>query len=216
MIYVINSWGVNIVSIGAAFDYAALGATHHSYDDIAILRAQPTMQIVYPGNPQEFDALFKQSYNNGFPTYYRLSEHNHAIPTTPIFGEIELLKEGKDVTLIVTGPQLQNAYDASKEVEKDGILCDLIYVTTIKPISEKSQKIIQDSLKKTSKLITVEEHSIVGGLADAIRLIAENIPFVAKRIGIQDKFLTNYGTYEEHCKANGLTSEGIIKIIHEI
>jgi transketolase len=207
--------GVNIVSIGAAFDYAALGSTHHCYDDIAILRAQPDMQVVYPGTSHEFDALFKQSYNNGFPTYFRLSEHEHKIPTKAVFGEAEQLKKGEHLTVVVTGPQLQNAYEAVEEVGNNGITCDLIYLTTIKPISTASQKMIQESLRKTGKLLTIEEHSIIGGIADAVGLVANNVPFVGKRVGIQDKFLTNYGTYEEHCKMNGLTREGIIDAIHE-
>lgn len=208
--------GVNIVSIGAAFDYAALGCTHHCYDDFAILRAQPGMQVIYPGASHEFDALFKQTYNNGLPTYFRLSEHEHKIQTNPVFGEAEKLREGGHVTLAVAGPQLQNAYDAAEELAKEGIACDLIYLTTLKPISEKSQAIIAESLKKTGKLVTVEEHSVIGGLADAVALAARDVPFVGKRVGIQDKFLVNYGTYEEHCKANGLTREGIIEAIHEI
>jgi transketolase len=207
--------GVNIVSIGAAFDYAALGSTHHCYDDIAILRAQPNMQVIYPGASHEFDALFKQTYNNGSPTYFRLSEHEHKIPTKAIFGEAERLKEGSSLTVVVAGPQLQNAYEAIEMAEKEKISCDLIYITTIKPISVISQAMIRDSLKKTGKLLTIEEHSVVGGLADAVSLVAINVPFVGTRIGIQDVFLTNYGTYEEHCVANGLTKEGILKAIHE-
>lgn len=207
--------GVNIVSIGAAFDYAALGSTHHCYDDIAILRAQPDMQVVYPGASHEFDALFKQSYNNGSPTYFRLSEHEHKIETHPVFGEAEQLREGKHLTLAVAGPQLQNAYEAAEEAAKKGISCDIIYLTTIKPISEKSQTMLRKSLKKTGKLLTVEEHSVVGGIADAIALAAGNVPYVTTRVGIQDKFLTNYGTYEQHCQAIGLTREGILEKIHE-
>jgi transketolase len=208
--------GVNLVSIGAAFDYAALGCTHHCYDDFAILRAQPNMQVVYPGASHEFDALFKQAYNNGSPTYFRLSEHEHKIATSPVFGEAEKIKEGEHITIIVAGPQLQNAFEAVEEVAHEGVSCDLIYLTTIKPISEKSKEMIRASLKKTGKLITIEEHSIIGGVADAISLVAKDVPFVSRRIGIQDVFLTHYGTYEEHCQAIGLTKQGVINIIHEI
>lgn len=208
--------GVNLVSIGAAFDYAALGCTHHCYDDFAILRAQPRMQVVYPGSSHEFDALFKQTYNNGMPTYFRLSEHEHRIATNPIFGEAEKLREGSHVTLAVAGPQLQNVYDAVEALEKEGIFCDLIYFTTLKPISERSSALLVESLKKTGKLVTVEEHSVIGGLADALGLALRDVPFRELRVGIQDKFLVNYGTYEEHCNANGLTRDGIIQAIHEI
>lgn len=119
--------GVNLVSCGAAFDYAALGCTHHCYDDVAILRAQPNMQVIVPGSSQEFDALFKETYANGSPTYFRLSEHEHVIATSPKFGEIEKMKDGAKITVAVTGPQLKNAMEATTEMAAKGITCDLLY-----------------------------------------------------------------------------------------
>lgn len=205
--------GVNIVSIGAAFDYAALGCTHHCYDDVAILRAQPNMQVIVPGAAHEFDALFKETYANGMPTYFRLSEHEHKIPTKPRFGEVERLREGNDVTLVVTGPQLQNAYDAAEALP---LSVDLLYAPTIKPISEASQALIRASIKKTKRLVTVEEHTVVGGLGDAIAHIAADEHFVHRRVGIQDTFLTNYGDYHDHCRATGLTKEGIMDAVQQI
>lgn len=208
--------GVNIVTVGAAFDYAALGCTHHCYDDIAILRAQPDMQIIYPGAAHEFDTLFRETWNNGSPTYFRLSEHKHTIQTSPKFGEVEKLREGNSVTLVVAGPQLQNAYEATEEAAKSGVGCDLIYFTTIKPISERSRSMIRASLEKTGKLVTVEEHSVVGGIADEIHLVVKDVAFAERRLGVEDKFLINYGTYDEHCRANNLTREGIFAALNEI
>jgi transketolase len=207
--------GVNIITVGAAFDYAALGCTHHCYDDIAIMRAQPNMQIVYPGAPYEFDILFKETYANGMPTYFRLSEHKHSVATSPKFGELEKLHEGKDITIIVAGPQLGNALAAAEKADAKGIGCELIYLTTIKPLSQEAKNIIRNSLKKTGYLITIEEHSIVGGIADEMRIIASDLLYKEIRMGVPDTFLTNYGTYEEHCNALGLTEEGILATIHE-
>ncbi len=207
--------GVNIVSIGSAFDYAALGCTHHCYDDIAILRALPGMQIVYPAAPHEFDTLFKETYANGMPTYFRLPEHVHEIPTHPRFGEVEMLHKGGDVTVAVSGPQLQNAFEAVKEIENT-YSCDLIYCTTIKPLSEKARQTLRESVKKTGRLVTVEEHSVIGGIGDEIARVCDNIRFVHERMGIHDRFLTNYGTYAEHCRDNDLTKEGVIHSVHEI
>lgn len=207
--------GVNIISVGSAFDYASLGCTHHCYDDIAILRALFNIQIVYPASPREFDVLFKETYANGSPTYFRLPAKTHNLETRPRFSEVEKLHEGNYATIIAVGPQIQNAYDAVVESAKKGMFCDLIYLTTIRPISSASQEIIRKSVGKTGKLITVEEHSIFGGIADEISLICKDASFRHRRLGI-DKFLTNYGTYEEHCRANNLTKEGIIKTLNEI
>ncbi len=208
--------GVKIVSVGSAFDYASLGCTHHCYDDLAILRALPHMQIIYPASPQEFDVLFKETFRNGEPTYFRLPAKTHGLETHPRFGEAEKLKSGEDVTIIAIGPQVANAYEAAGTLSGMGITCDLIYLSTIKPISAASQEMIRESLNRTGALITVEEHSIIGGVADAIAAIGQGIKYEERRLGIRDKFLTNYGTYEEHCEANGLTKNGIIKTVHEI
>ena len=208
--------GVNIVSVGSAFDYASLGCTHHSYDDIAILRALPNMQIIYPSAPHELDTLFKETYSNGHPTYFRLPAKSHNLKTDPKFGEVETIINGKDVTLVVAGPQLENAYNAVSELKKKGVECDLIYLTTIKPISENSIGTLIRSLEKTKKLITIEEHSVIGGIGDEASRVCGQVPFRHIRLGIQDRFLVNYGSYEEHCKANNLTKEGIMKAIYEI
>jgi transketolase len=208
--------GVNIVSVGSAFDYASLGCTHHCYDDIAILRTLPNMQIIYPSAPHEFDALFRETYANGKPKYFRLPAKTHTLPTKPKFGEVERLYSGEDATIIAVGPQIQNAYDAAAELSKEGVSCDVLHLTTIKPISAASQKIIADSIGKSGRLVTIEEHTILGGVADEVAYIAKDIEFRHRRLGIEDKFLTNYGTYEEHCIANGLTKEGVIKAVHEL
>ena len=208
--------GVNIVSVGSAFDYASLGCTHHCYDDIAILRTLPNMQIIYPSAPHEFDALFSESYANGKPKYFRLPAKTHNLPTKPKFGEVEKLYNGEGATIIAVGPQIQNAYDAAVELAREGILCDVLYLTTIKPISDASQKIIIKSIIRSGRVVTIEEHSVLGGIADEIAHIARDVGFRHRRIGIEDKFLINYGTYEEHCIANSLTKEGIIKAIHEL
>jgi len=208
--------GVNIISVGSAFDYASLGSTHHSYGDIAILRSLPNMQIIYPAAPHEFDLLFRETYRNGQPTYFRLPAAKHNLKTTPKFGEAEKMRDGSDVTIVATGPQLQNAWDAAGELFKEGIGVEIIYLSTIKPISINSQKMIKQSLIKTGRLITIEEHSVIGGAGDEVVIVAGNVKFEHIRMGIRDKFLTNYGSYSEHCAANGLTREGVIDKIRAI
>lgn len=208
--------GVNIVSVGSAFDYASLGCTHHCYDDIAILRTLPTMQIIYPAAPHEFDILFRETYNNKYPTYFRLPQKTHNLKTNPKFGEAELLLEGDDITVIAIGPQIQNAYDAALELSFKGVYCDVFYVSTIKPILEGSREMIRKSVLKTGKLLTVEEHSTRGGIGDEVSLLCGDIRFFHKRMGIDDRFLVNYGNYDEHCLANKLTKGGIMASIYEI
>lgn len=208
--------GVSIISVGSAFDYASLGCTHHCYEDIGCLRLLPNMQIIYPGSPKEFDTLFKQTYSNGHPKYFRLPATSHKLDTHPKFGEIEILAKGNDVTIVVTGPQVTNAVDAAFELRSKGISCEVLYVTTIKPISKRAKKSIISSVSKTKKVLIIEEHSINGGLADEISYICRDIFFIQERMGVKDVFLENYGSYEDHCKKLGLTKTGIIKKIYEL
>jgi len=208
--------GVNIVSVGSAFDYASLGCTHHCYDDIAILRALPNMQIIYPSAPHEFDALFRESYANGKPKYFRLPAQAHGLKTRPKFGEVERLRAGSDATIVAAGPQIQSAWDAAADLAEEGVSCDVLHLTTIKPISAASQELIALSAAKSGRVVSVEEHTVLGGIADEVARIAKDVRFRHRRLGIQDKFLLNYGTYEEHCAANGLSKRGVIGAVHEL
>ena len=174
------------------------------------------MQVIYPGAPHEFDALFKETYRNGSPTYFRLSVATHSVPTRPKFGEAELLRLGDGVTVIAAGPQLQNAWEAAEELAGEGIRVEIIYLATLKPILDNAKKLIRESLSRTKKLVTVEEHSIIGGLGDAIALAAGEVRFRHLRLGIADKFLINYGSYAEHCEVNGLTKNCVMSAVQQI
>ena len=197
--------GANIVSVGSAFDYAALGCTHHCYEDFAILRPMPNMQIVYPSSEVEFDALFKQTYNNGYPTYFRLPATKHGVQFSSNqieFGKGIRIKEGNTLTIIVTGPQLKNAIVASQTLDTE-----IIYIHTIKPLDT---ELIRQSARKTGKVLTIEEHNVIGGLGDEVSRAIEDIGSITQvRMGIEDKFLTEYGSYEQHCSSLGLDVKGI-------
>ena len=197
--------GANIVSVGSAFDYPASGCSHHCYEDFAVLRPLPGMEIVFPASEIEFEALFKQTYDNGHATYFRLPASKHGIK----FNEDQLclgkgikIKEGNSLTVVVTGPELKNAIAATEMLDME-----IIYIHTIKPLDT---ELIRQSVAKTGKILTIEEHNIIGGLGDAVAMAIGDIGNVVQsRLGIEDKFLTNYGSYEEHCEALGLDTGGI-------
>src|SRR3989338_7811842 len=100
--------GGNFVNVGASYDYAALGAPHHCPADIGILKNVPGMEIVVPGTADEFDALFRQSYGDGHPTYFRLSERGNTENRKVTFGKATVIKKGKKATAIAVGPILKN------------------------------------------------------------------------------------------------------------
>jgi len=101
----------NFISVGASYDYAALGPTHHCPGDIMILSSIPNMQIIMPGCSYEFDKLLKEAYNNGSPTYYRLSEYEHAQKIDVNLGKANVIKRGKDATIVCFGNLLDNYND---------------------------------------------------------------------------------------------------------
>ncbi len=197
--------GASIISVGSAFDYASLGCTHHCYEDFAILKPLSGMQIVYPTSELEFDELFKQTYNNCNPTYFRLPAVKHGVQFDSIqikVGEGIKIKEGKSLSIIVTGPQLKDVITVAKLMD-----AEIIYIHTIKPLDI---ELIRQSAIKTGKVLTIEEHNIIGGLGDEVSRALEGLENVRQfRLGIEDKFLTNYGSYEQHCSALGLDAPGI-------
>jgi transketolase len=204
--------GVNIISVGSAFDYGALGCTHHCYNDFALMKTIEGMQVIYPASCKEFNLLFKQTYNNGKPTYFRLPESQHEVDFNEediIFGKGMVVKEGKDITIVALGPQLRTALNAVSSLELEGIDPEIIYIHTIKPLDE---ELIIKSINKTKRCLVIEEHSKYGGVFDDILRSSKdlmNIKYSVLNIG--DKFVREYGTYDQHCQRLGLSVDGIVK-----
>jgi len=200
---------VTIVSVGSSFDYAHLGCTHHCYEDVAILRALPNIQIFVPGTSKEFDSLLNSTWDNGFPKYFKLSnkEHSYSIDVKPFEHNIIQYGNSKKIA-IVNGHLLDEVMSA---VSKDDTV---IYLSSLSNITEESSKQISD-LIKNKKVFIFEENSQIGGLGDLIFEISSqnNISIDAKKIGIPNKFLTNYGKPEEHRKHIGLTKENFTQIM---
>ncbi|HIH17793.1 MAG TPA: hypothetical protein HA282_03495 [Nanoarchaeota archaeon] len=209
--------GGNIVSVGSAFDYSGLGCTHHTYSDIAILRSLPNTEVVYPSSPKELEVLFKQSFDNGKLTYFRLPERKHTqqIDESIIkFGRGVVIKDGIDITIVVSGPQVDNAAKASATLKKDGIDAEIIYIHTIKPMDK---ELIIESARKTGKVLTVEEASIRGGLGDEVSMVLGELGNIEMyRMGVGDKFITDYGKYDDLCRSSGLNEEEIANKIRSI
>ena len=205
------------MSVGSAFDYAGLGCTHHTYSDIAILRSLPNTEIVYPASPKEFELLFKQRYDNGKLTYFRLPEKKHtlALEESQInFGKGILIKEGEDISVITTGPQVDNVVNASEILMARGINVEIIYIHTIKPLDG---ELIINSALKTKRILIVEEASVRGGLGDEVSMAVGHLQGISTyRMGIGDNFITDYGTYDEICKKIGLDRDGIANKVEEI
>ncbi len=206
--------GVNIITVGSAFDYSTLGCTHHCYVDFALLKPLPDTQIFFPASPVELSTLFRQTYNNNKVSYFRVPKISHDF----VFSQDELIvgkgikvKQGQDVTIIVTGPQLKTALDATEQLKKQGVDAEIIYIHTIKPFDH---ELVIESIKATKKVIVIEEHSMYGGLGDEVVRYAKDINGVKYSfIAISDVFIREYGSYAELCEVLGFTAANIIKKI---
>lgn len=177
----------NFITVGSSYDYAALGPTHHCPGDVGQLSTIPTMEIVLPGTSEEFDKLFKESYNDGNPTYFRLSEYENKTSQDVKFGKANLIKKGNKALIVCVGNMLQNTIEATEDLD-----VSILYYTTLSPFDYES--LIENF---NEKIIVIEPY-YEGGLNYKINKALENKKYSLRNIGVPHKFLTNYGTKYEH------------------
>jgi transketolase len=188
--------GANIVSVGASYDYAALGCTHHCPGDVAILRALPGMQIVVPGAQSELDTLLRAGYANTSPTYYRLSERSHSEKIPVQFGHANVLRKGTLGTVLTVGPMLAATLEATA-----GMDITLLYYSTIAPFDAAT---LRENCSSAS--LAVIEPFYEGTLSADILTALAGRSLRLLSLGVPRKFLTGYGDAADHDDACGLTA----------
>lgn len=201
---------VNLVSVGSGFDYSQLGCTHHCYDDIALMRQLPSSKIFVPGTAEEFKTIFEAHYQDSGIKYYRLSEQSNEHWESISAGTYRVAK-GQDVTVVALGTRLDDACVAVDSVAPS-LRCDLFYVNQVKPFDYEE---IADSVKRTGRLVVVEEHSVVGGLGDACLQALAGMPFAFRGLGVSD-FIHQYGSHADLLDAAGLATLDIVTAIKEV
>lgn len=198
--------GGNFVSVGASYDYAALGATHHSPADVGILKNIPGIEIVVPGTPEEFDTLFRQSYNDGNPTYFRLSEHGNTESQKVTFGKAIVIRRGTKATVLAVGPMLKNVLAAAENED-----VTILYYTTLFPFDSKTLK-----ANMTGNKVLICEPYYEGALALDVTSTFPNTAMEIAHAGMPKQFLSNYGKAEEHDEDVGMTAEVIKKKLKKL
>lgn len=182
---------VKIGATHAGISVGEDGATHQCNEDIALMRTIPGMVILNPADDVEAKACVKAAYEYNGPVYLRFGRL--AVPVIndrPDYkfelGKGVVLREGKDVTIVATGLCVSSALEAAEKLAADGIDAKIINIHTIKPLDE---ELIVAAAKETGKVVTVEEHSVIGGLGSAVcDTLAEKCPVPVKKIGVQDVF----------------------------
>ncbi|MGN0412295.1 MAG: transketolase family protein [Lachnospiraceae bacterium] len=187
------------------------GATHQCFEDIALMRTIPGMTVIVPSDDVEAKAAVEAAINHVGPVYLRFGRS--AVPVindTPDYkfemGKGVVVREGKDVTIVATGIEVAEALGAAEKLAADGIDAEVINIHTIKPLDE---ELIVASAKKTGKVITVEEHSVIGGLGSAVcDALSAKCPTTVLKVGMNDQFGES-GPAGALLAKYGLDAEGI-------
>lgn len=208
---------VKIGATHAGISVGEDGATHQCNEDIALMRTIPGMVVISPSDDVEARAAVMAAAEYEGPVYLRFGRL--AVPVindTPDYkfeiGKGIVLKEGTDVTLVATGLTVSNTLEAAEMLAKDGINAKVINIHTIKPIDE---ELIVAAARETGKVVTIEEHSVIGGLGGAVcEVLSEKCPVSVKRIGVQDEYGQS-GPAAELLHHYKLDAEGIYGQIKE-
>ncbi len=204
---------VKIGATHAGISVGEDGATHQCLEDLALMREIPGMVVINPADDVEARAAVKAAYEYVGPVYLRFGRL-----AVPVFNDEEtyqfeigkgiVLKEGTDVTIFATGLCVNETIEAEKLLAADGINAEIINIHTIKPID---RELVVQSAAKTGKVVTVEEHSVIGGLGSAVcEVLCEEAPTKVLRIGVKDTFGES-GPAVELIHKYGLDAEGIYK-----
>lgn len=208
---------VKIGATHAGISVGEDGATHQCNEDVALMRTIPGMTVIVPSDDIEAKAAVKAAYEHQGPCYLRFGRL--AVPVINDksdykfeLGKGVVLREGKDVTIIASGLPVSNCLEAAEKLVADGIDAEVINIHTIKPLDE---ELVIASAKKTGKVVTVEEHSVIGGLGSAVcDCLAENHPTKVLKIGVNDVFGES-GPALELIAKYGLDADGIYQKVKQ-
>jgi Transketolase, C-terminal subunit len=205
---------VKIAATHAGVTVGEDGGTHQAIEDISLMRSIPNMVVLNPSDDVEAKAAIFAAAEYYGPVYIRLGRA--ATPTLHDenykfeIGKGEVLKEGKDVAIIATGIMVAKALEAAEKLKAEGINATVVNIHTIKPIDK---ELIVKVAKETGKVVTVEEHSVIGGLGSAVcEVLSQELPTKVKLIGLNDTFGQS-GTPKDLLEHYGLTTENIVETV---
>ncbi len=185
------NFNVKIVVSHLGLDVGPDGPTHQCLEDIAIMRSIPGFAVVSPADPAELNSAFEAILDYNGPVYFRTGRS----PLPPVFdsgevrfelGRSQVLRQGTDATIMAVGVMVHRALSAAAELAKEGISVRVVNMSSIKPLDV---GMIEESARKTSCIVTAEDHNIMGGLGGAVaEVLAETCPVPLKRVGLKDRF----------------------------
>lgn len=208
---------VKLVGVGQGLTYGTAGATHHSIEDIGIMRCLPNMTVVCPGDPVEVEQTIKNSLNLKGPCYIRLGKSGekriHAKKLKDFsIGKGVRIHRGENIAIMSTGNMLETATDVYDIVKKEGLNPELISMHTIKPLDN---RLISDISKRCRYIVTLEEHSVIGGLGSSVSdtVTDKKLDVTLIKFALPDKYVDIVGDQADLRDHYGLTAEDVAESI---
>jgi len=217
----LHNVNVRLIGNGGGLVYAPLGTTHEAIEDIAIFRALPHMTILVPADAHEMQRLMPFTVDHPGPIYIRLAKGGDPIVTNdrvPFeIGKVFPLREGRDALIVSTGIALKIALDAATTLSKHGIEAAVLHIPTIKPLDAET---ILEYIAQAPVVVTIEEHTVIGGLGSAVAEIVAEANFTPgkrfKRIGIPDVFPDKYGSQDSLMVHYDISAEAIVSVVKQL
>ena len=208
---------VNICATHAGISVGEDGATHQCNEDIALMRTIPGMTVIVPADDTEAKAAVRAVLDYEGPVYMRLGRLAVPVVNDPENYEFKIgkgitLREGTDVTLVATGLMVAEALEAAETLAAEGISAEVINIHTVKPLDE---ELVRASAKKTGHVVTCEEHSVIGGLGDAVLAALAADPVPVRKLGVNDEFGES-GPAVDLLHKFGLDAANIVANAHEV
>lgn len=208
---------VNVCATHAGISVGEDGASHQCNEDIALMRTIPGMTVIVPADDTEAKAAVRAAYEYEGPVYMRLGRLAVPVINDPETYEFKIgkgvvLREGTDVTIVATGLMVAEALDAAEALAAQGVSAEVINIHTIKPLDE---ELVRASAQKTGHVVTAEEHSVIGGLGDAVLGALAANPVPVRKLGVKDTFGES-GPAVDLLHKYGLDAAGIEAAVHEV
>jgi transketolase len=217
----LHNVNVRLIANGGGVVYAPLGPTHLAIDDIAIMRAVPNMTIVAPSDAEEMTRLMTQTVEHQGPIYIRLGKGGDPVVSRPEhpfrIGKAITMTAGDDVLLVTTGIALKIGLEAAEALKAGGTGATVLHMHTVKPLDADA---LLYAAAKVRAIVTIEEHTIVGGLGGAVAEILAEAGILStrrfKRIGLPDVFPHGYGSQASMMQHYGITTEQTIATVNAL
>jgi transketolase len=209
---------VKLIGISGGVSYGALGMSHHSVQDLAVTRAIPGLDVMMPADRHEAKKMIEALVDYDRPVYVRIGrnpiEDSYLSDDYEFeIGKAVTMKEGTDLTIVASGETVRIALDTAEALEHEGMSCRVLNIHTIKPLDEEA---VIKAAKETGKIITIEEHSIYGGLGAAVaEIVTQNHPVLMKILGIPDEPAIA-GTTGQVFDHYGLNVENVKKVAGQL